>query len=256
MEQLARRKRNTDVAKNEEIKFGPTKVIKRDKSLDRLPKAKLVELYKNLQKDLTELQNNYETKIASLNMEISELQVKVETKQNKSTVQTQTYPQNDIDFNCGVCINQYTSERDLWSHMDNEHDVQNEEMTNKFKCEYCEEDFEENNFLKHHIKAKHDIMTKSCKYFAQGICHFDEHTCWFSHKEFTSNNDNVKNDYTCKYCGDKFQCKNNLMKHRKQQHEKIIATCREYIKGNCIYGYNCWYKHETQKLQKYQNNGE
>ena len=109
------------------------------------------------------------------------------------------------------------------------------------------------------LKCSFDILVFTETWIIEDrvkLCHFDDYTCWFSHKEFTSNNDNVKNDYTCKYCGDKFECKNNLMKHRKQQHEKIIATCREYIKGNCIYGYDCWYKHETQKLQKYKNNAE
>ena len=267
MENQTGRKRNSKTAKIEDLKDYPPKLRKRDKNLeplttaelirnydakvDKLPKAKLVEKYEHLQKVFGELQKNYDQNILNLNKQIKELQIKLEFKQNMSTVQTQTYPQSDVDFNCGVCVDQFTSEQDLWSHMDDEHDIQKQETTNKFMCECCEENFETISDLNYHMKEKHDSMTKSCDYFARGICHFSEQTCWYSHKKDKSNNDKIMNDLTCKHCGEKFSHKSDLMKHRKHNHENKIAICREYVKGKCQFGDDCWYKHEIEN-HKYQ----
>ena len=73
------------------------------------------------------------------------------------SVQTQTYPKNDIDLNCGVCVAQYSSEEDLWVHMDIDHDVQKQDASQIFKCKNCEYTFGNSNDLKYHMKEKHDL---------------------------------------------------------------------------------------------------
>ena len=167
-----------------------------------------------------------------------------------TAVQTQTYPQNDIDFNCGVCVDQFTSEADLWKHMDVEHDIRKQEKSTTFNCEFCEQIYENNNDLMNHKRDKHQLMAKPCKYFARGICHFNAKSCWFSHKPETSDRSPTINEITCKFCGENFHRKNYLMKHRKIKHEIHIATCREQIKGNCKYDDDCWYKHSKPEHNK------
>ena len=242
MENKTRRKRNFQDAKNVDIASTPQKVRKNVIKLDKLPKTKLTEKCEYLQKELRDLKLNYESKISSLNEQIKNLESKVGTNKSVSTVQTQTYPQNDIDFNCGVCVEQFTSEENLWSHMDNEHDVQKQEMVNVSECESCEEKFAGKSDLMYHIKDKHHILTMQCKYFARGICNFNESTCWFSHK-ITTVIDNLR----CKYCGERFQKKYELMKHRKNEHEQNVALCRENINGKCKFNDECWFKHKNPK---------
>ena len=247
------RKRTSTIAKNEDNNAVPSKVIKNDRKLDKLPKAKLVERCESLEKAINDLQEKHCREVSSLNKKIYDLQQVQVSENNKTNVHTQTYPQNDIDFNCGVCIEQFTNESNLWSHMDIEHDIRKDDSINDFKCDICDEKFGEDGDVKYHKKERHQLMAKPCKYFVRGMCHFNEKTCWFSHTLETIIKQN------CKYCGESFQSKNDLMKHRKIKHNKNIAICREQENGNCKFGNDCWFKHITpnqnQSSQK-QNNSE
>ena len=89
----------------------------------------------------------------------------------------------------------------------------------------------------------HEEMVKPCKYFQQGICMFSENICWNSHKIYKNTDKTSKVEFKCKYCGNTFSSKNELMKHRKTNHMQNIAPCRD--KTNCKYGEVCWYQHEN-----------
>ena len=94
------------------------------------------------------------------------------------------------------------------------------------------------------MKDKHEGFIEPCKFYARGSCFFNEETCWYSHNV----NRNIKGatiNLKCKYCGETFGHKNDLMSHRKRNHEEKIALCREYESGNCHYGILCWFKHKT-----------
>ena len=242
MDQRIRRKRTSNNAKNEELVSVPLKLPKTDAKLDKLPKSKLVEMCEFLQKELKYLKENSDKTISSLKEQIVNLQVKQKEEENMLSVQTQTYPQNDIDLNCGVCVAQYSSEEDLWVHMDIDHDVQKQDASQKFKCKNCEYTFGNSNDLKYHMKEKHEGCVEPCKFFARGVCYFTEETCWYSHM-VNSNINNPNVNLKCKYCGEQFTHKHELMSHRRLHHEEKIAACKEYETGKCKYGNICWFKH-------------
>ena len=198
-------------------------------------------------KNLKDLQEKNDKDISSLKKQIDDLQVKQKTVEYMTSAQTQTYPQNDIDLNCGVCVAQYTSEEDLWVHMDNEHDVQKQDTTNRLKCENCEGTFENNGDLKYHMKDRHEDFLEPCKFYARGSCFFTDETCWYSHK-VNSNINSSKINLECKYCGETFHHKHELMRHRKQNHEDKVALCSKYESGKCDFEILCWFKHRTNNV--------
>ena len=55
--------------------------------------------------------------------------------------------------------------------MDSEHDVQKQVMISVIQCESCGAKFGRRSDLMYHMKEKHQILTKQCKYFARGLCH-------------------------------------------------------------------------------------
>ena len=243
MENKVRRKRTSDKAKNEDISSGPLKMPKKDINLEKLPKAKLVEKCDKLQKELMELKEKSDHQISSLKEQILELKIKIKPKQNVSSTHTQTYPQNDIDFNCGVCVDQYTNEDDLWVHMDNEHDVPKHNQKGNFKCGHCDFIFGKSSDLKYHMKDKHITMVQPCKYFVKGTCYFSEVSCWYSHQSDANIEKTTMNQFICKYCYESFGVKHEMMQHRKHKHDNNVANCREYEKGSCKYENYCWFKH-------------
>ena len=223
MDNKERRKRTSEKAKNEDISFGPMKTPKKDIKLEKLPKTKLVERCENLQKELKELKEKSDKQISSLKEEITKLKITRNQKKNSSHAQTQTYPQNYIDFNCGVCVDQYTNEDDLWAHMDNEHDVPKQNMKNdNLKCGNCDFMFGNSSDLKYHMKEKHESMVQPCKYFVKGICNSSEESCQYSHKSEIYIERTTTNSFICKYCYESFGVKHELMQHRKHKHEKML----------------------------------
>ena len=165
MESKVGRKRNSDKARNTDISFTPLKLPKNVLKLDKLPKAKLVEKCESLQNELKELREKSERHISSLKEQIVELKKARKPENSQSNIQTQTYPQNDIDFNCGVCVEQYTNEEDLWVHMDSEHDIPKQDPNKEFKCRECEYTFGGKNDLKYHMKKEHETMVQPCIFF-------------------------------------------------------------------------------------------
>ena len=110
MDHKIKRKRTTNNAIKEDLEVVPLKLPKWDVKLDTLPKSKLIERCKNLQKELKDIKEKSDRDISSLKKQIVDLQVKQQTVADMESAQTQTYPQNDIDMNCGVCVAQYISE--------------------------------------------------------------------------------------------------------------------------------------------------
>ena len=62
------------------------------------------------------------------------------------------------------------------------------------------------------------------------------------------------NDPSCRYCDQKFNNKDELMRHRKYKHEKNVAICRENIDGQCKFNDHCWYKHNIPNNSKSSQN--
>ena len=106
-------------------------------------------------------------------------------------------------------------------------DPQNGSITNTLKskdeeiqynCFKCDFQGTKEIELKKHISLKHEIEGKAVDH-SDGL---------------------IK----CRNCGDVFKTKWNLMNHRKSEHLNIVAQCRNYLEGKCVYTDSmCWWKH-------------
>ena len=55
-----------------------------------------------------------------------------------------------------------------------------------------------------------------------------------------------ENSIICYICGWKLDSKEELMKHRKEKHERSVRICQYFIKGCCEHSASeCWYKHDS-----------
>ena len=252
------RKRNSKLANNEDKDLIPSKFVKKDRKLESLTKTQLIQKCILLESSIIELRKSKESsdmEISSLKKENNELKMVCEKKTDLTTVQThtQTYPQNDFDYNCGVCVFQSSSEDPLWSHMDSEHDIQREKTNESISCELCHQYFIKESDLKYHIKMKHDEMVKPCKYFMQGRCMFSDEDCWNSHNSQNIQTIETSIEFYCQHCNKVFNVKSEFMKHRKQQHLQSVALCRENNNNKCRFKNECWYRHITETITNNDN---
>ena len=243
MDSQVGRKRNSKIAKNVDLKVIPAKLPKKDKPLESLTKAELIKKCNALNFTLDEMKETNGRnlkKIIALEYKIIEIE-----KSNKceSTNYTQTYPQNDVDFNCGVCIFQTEEEENLWKHMEDDHDVKGQKPTEYEVCSFCKEIFSQRSELMQHVKSIHEVKVKPCKYFQKGSCMFSDEICWYSHKTYQVTDETSKIEIKCKYCEKIFPSKSEMMKHRKVNHKQYVAPCRENSQNKCKYGEHCWFKH-------------
>ena len=248
MDQKNSRKRNSKNSKMEDIKVNPPKVPKKEQNLESMTKAELVKrcvASDNNLKDLIEINENLIKKIEDMEKKLSELHQTSKSKFTNDTIFTQTYPQNDVDFNCGVCIFQTSMEECLFHHMEIEHDVSINRKPEYEKCSVCLQIFSDKSEMMYHLKLMHEEMVLPCKYFIQGTCMFSDDTCWNSHKENQARNITQLSEFKCKYCESIFKSKNDLMKHRKKEHLSKTALCRYNSKNECKHGDLCWFNHET-----------
>ena len=49
--------------------------------------------------------------------------------------------------------------------------------------------------------------------------------------------------FECHFCGKSFQGKDDLMLHRKKDHQSKVSLCRNFPKGNCPMADKCWFVH-------------
>ena len=207
------RKRTSKIAKNDVPKVVPPKCPKKATKMDNFSKAQLIQKCLELEamlNELTKIQEESAQELNYLKKENEELKLGSEPQEKVSNfqVQTQTYPQNDVDFNCGVCVYQSSNEDYLWNHMDVEHDVKRQISNGTPLCEYCDQMFNIKSDLMFHIKSQHKDSLKLCKYFLKGICMFSDDTCWNSHEVNVNSMVTPHQKYICKYCGDVSKTKN------------------------------------------------
>ena len=253
MDKQIGRKRNSKLAKNEELDTIPSKCLKKDRKLESLTKSQLIQKCLLLESSLIESRKVKELsdfEISNLKKQNEELKKGNEKKTDVSKVQihTQTYPNNDVDYNCGVCVFQSSAEDPLWSHMDSEHDIRKDKENATNSCETCQQNFTKESDLKHHIKMNHIEMVTPCKYFLEGRCIFSDEVCWNSHASEIIQNIEPSNEYKCKHCDEVFSMKSNLMKHRKLNHPQNVALCRENNNNKCKYNNECWYQHISEAI--------
>ena len=59
--------------------------------------------------------------------------------------------------------------------------AENEEISQGFKCNLCDEAIHERGDFMKHKKMRHSDTVLPCERFLQGMCIRNEDTCWFKH---------------------------------------------------------------------------
>ena len=78
-----------------------------------------------------------------------------------------------------------------------------------------------------------------CEFPAEDLCDLGEHIY------LTHNYDNSGDSYNCNYCEESFDSKNELMIHKKNDHEENVSICKYFLKDMCAFNdENCWYSHK------------
>ena len=55
----------------------------------------------------------------------------------------------------------------------------------------------------------------------------------------------------CNLCDNKFRCKSELLKHKKQEHGYRVQMFRNGENGMCIFGSEgCWFRHNNSESDK------
>ena len=154
------------------------------------------------------------------------------------------------DFPCEICGKWCKSEYDLTTHM-KQHDAsfkspESDRMRNEHmstSCNFCDENFETKKSLMIHTKKEHKEKVDECWNYSAGTCVFGEEICWFIHSEKSSKSEFL--GVKCKVCGKEFENKNNLLHHKKREHVQTVQNCKHYNDKACPYGdQNCWFRHE------------
>ena len=107
-------------------------------------------------------------------------------------------------YKCVKCNYQGSGGEDLYKHIKNQHiKEQNIEWTD------CKKKSVEVNESRSHIDSRYSLV--------RGI--------------------------KCNNCGKDFHSKSEIMNHRKMEHTKMVATCKNYLDGLCSRGDSCWWIH-------------
>ena len=229
----------------------PTKVRKKEISIEQLSKQKLLEKFKVLEDDYTKLvalneRTVKENKCLKDNLTEMEKQVHVKCQSEPGKVETSETQTSDdrgeIQFSCNDCIYNAIREKELRWHVFHSHNKGNPEVKLNFFCKVCFRSFESKNELMRHMKIQHKELVPECRYYKNGECNFNESKCWFHHKD-GANSSSERKKYKCNFCENKFEAKDDLMNHRKYQHSYTVPECKNIKENTCKFGKECWYKH-------------
>ena len=146
----------------------------------------------------------------------------------------------EVEYNCTECDFQGTSELVLNKHINLKHRISTAKT--EIKCRNCGDEFEDKRNFMHHRKSKHSNAVAMCKNYAEGKCNYSSISCWWNHsQEGVSSTKDIK----CYICSNIFGSKEELMMHRKVNHQSLVNNCFLFAKNRCSYQESkCWYKHE------------
>lgn len=112
------------------------------------------------------------------------------------------------------------------------------ELENKYKCRHCSEIFNSKNTLVNHVKKSHRKSIRCCDHcdqiFWSGI-DFKQHMKKNNHEfelidiKENANDETCEKEFSCKYCSENFQFKQDLITHVKETHKntrKYIDLCK------------------------------
>ena len=148
---------------------------------------------------------------------------------------------NTKTLSCTICRKQYSTKENLGNHINAEH-------KKKFDCDSCEKSFSSEEELQSHDKNDHtsQFNCEQCDYQATTKDLLDNH---------------LENKHSQKYldckgvgshkCDNRFRSYNDLMDHRRDDHNSGNIVCRYFKIGSCHYmdsdNGGCWYIHKQTK---------
>ena len=89
--------------------------------------------------------------------------------------------------------------------------------------------------------------TEVCKWFRDGHCRFPELECWNKYETRQSLQTSIAGDMKCHTCKKGYTSKDDMMRHRLQDHRDKVKLCR--YTGRCS-RQNCWYRRDTQSRER------
>ena len=250
---LSKRRTNGQIKVNNDVT--PAKIRKKEVNLEQLTKLKVIEKYKQLDKLYQTLLVENEKKnieIESLKSRFHEFETKANDKCKSRSIEIQTGDiTDDLSFNCNECLHTANCEKALRWHIFQTHNKGNPEITMNYSCNNCHQKFHQKKDLMFHVKREHTEGLAICKFFKEGKCNFSSQTCWFLHPQNVNNPVN-RTSYKCNNCEQLFESISEVMKHRKEHHNKIIQLCRNFKNESCKFGNDCWYNHKIEQKSNHQ----
>ena len=250
---VTKRKMNTgpDISKNTKVKKVDTLKVKKSST-----KADLLFYIEGLEQKYDALEKKHNEsidKIKSLEMEI----IKSTEKNEAATKETQTI--SDQSLKCIECNFEGVFPEQLKWHMNQNHGWPEIVQTQSDKSQRAED---------------MDISTESqgarycviCDYEAEDMYDLEAHH-WSEHEEVDEvDHTRRKSSETflayqkpkyeqrsigCNLCDDKFETRDNLMKHKKINHNEKVAACWNFSSGYCEFGEEtCWFNHSKDITSK------
>ena len=130
---------------------------------------------------------------------------------------------HDKDYNCSNCEFNTKLEESFKKHIENVHknkiakNLSNFQIEEEFNCEECFQQYTSQTLLNKHINLTHRLKDQI-----------------------------LEEVIRCKYCGEQFGEKWNMMNHRKQEHPNTVALCKNNLENKCKHSSEmCWWKHEA-----------
>ena len=153
-------------------------------------------------------------------------------------------------FECTSCRKQYSTKENLRYHIAEEH-------TKKFNCDSCKKSFKSEQELKLHDEKDHTT-------------NYDCNECDHQNTSEILLNKHIQLKHSsdlreCKglgsqKCGENFNSYNDLMDHRRDQHNSGNKICRYFRDGTCYFlneeKGKCWYLHRHDKISSNENYNE
>ena len=164
----------------------------------------LISKFKDLQKRHDSLINEHKENlelIEKLNGEINLLKTQRPLKKDLMTKDSQTMYHDDskdtlkIEFPCKHCIFVGNCEDELRWHLTNAHKYPDPDHYGKDSCLDCGKLFDTKCEIMIHRKECHPDLIKSCSYFMEGKCAFEE-KYWYSHKNIKST---IVKEFKCRF---------------------------------------------------------
>ena len=153
-------------------------------------------------------------------------------------------------FSCTTCEKKYSTRENLWAHISEEH-------TKKYDCDSCDESFPNEQGLKNHDTENHNknYDCEQCDY--QCTTKF----ILIKHNKVKHGSQILEcKGVGAKKCGKSFDPYNDLMNHRRDDHNSGNISCRYFKEGNCQYTDGekevCWYLHTKGQNRSSETSGE